>query len=206
MDKRLISKIAGISYLGIFVAAIYANFFVLEAIIQDPITTINQQGLSTRIGILAFLIAAVLDVIIAWALYELYRSHPLTQLSTYFRLLHAVIMGVAVFALPFVFIVNSADQILLQVEIFNTIWLIGLFFFGIHLILLGRIVKQIRIIPYFLILAGLMYILDTSAHFLMPNYSAYKNVFLAFVAIPSIVGEMAFTIWLLRYSGKTFTS
>jgi hypothetical protein len=43
---------------------------------------------------------------------------------------------------------------------------------------------------------------DTVAHFIMPNYSEYADVFLMLVAIPSILGEMAFAIWLLLKAGK----
>ncbi len=43
---------------------------------------------------------------------------------------------------------------------------------------------------------------DTSAHFLMDNYDSYSDVFLTLVAIPSIFGEMAFTVWLLIKGGK----
>lgn len=84
---------------------------------------------------------------------------------------------------------------------FNIIWLIGLFFFGIHLILLGRIIGKPRIIALFLVLAGIMYMVDTSAHFLMEDYQAYASLFLALVAIPSIVGELSLAIWLLAKEG-----
>jgi hypothetical protein len=80
--------------------------------------------------------------------------------------------------------------------------LIGLFFFGIHLILLGRIIGKPRIIGLFLVLAGAMYMVDTAAHFVLPAYEAYATIFLALVAIPSIVGEMAFSVWLLIKGGK----
>lgn len=203
MKTRTLALLAGGSYLVIFFAAVYANFFVLESILADPVGAIQEHGMSVRFGILAFLVTAVCDVAVAWALYELYKEHVLTRLSTYFRILHAAIMGVAVFALPVVFTVTTGEQILQQVFIFNTIWLIGLFFFGFHLLLLGRIVRHIKIISYILILAGAAYIIDTSAHFLLPNYDTFADYFLAMVAVPSIFGEMAFTVWLLVKGGKT---
>jgi len=202
MNQRTLSLIAGISYLIIFVTAIYANFFVLDALLSNPVTMVEQHGMSVRLGILAFLIAAVFDVIVAWVLYELYENHPLTRISTYFRIMHATIMGIAVFALVPTLTLSTSESILAQVTAFNTMWLIGLFFFGVHLILLGRIIKNIKIIPLFLVLAGIMYIVDTSAHFLMPNYAAYAGIFLMMVAVPSIVGEMALAIWLLIKGGK----
>jgi hypothetical protein len=111
-------------------------------------------------------------------------------------------MGAAVFALPLVFSATTAAEVVTQVTTFNTLWLIGLFFFGVHLLFLSRIVKFIRIIPYFLVAAGVMYMVDTTAHFTLANYDTYAGIFLALVAVPSILGEMAFALWLLRYGGK----
>jgi hypothetical protein len=155
-----------------------------------------------RLGILAFLITVVFDVVVAWALLELYRENNLSLLSTLFRMMHAAIMAVAVFALVVSLSAEGQQEILRQVDIFNIIWLIGLFFFGIHLILLGRIIGRPKIIGVFLVLAGVMYMMDTGAHFLLPDYEAHASVFLALVAVPSIVGEMSFSIWLLFRGGK----
>lgn len=202
MNSRSLSKIAGFSYLIIFFAAIFANFFVLESILKNPLETVQQNSMMVRFGIVAFLITVVFDVVVAWALFKLYKSHPLSGLSTYFRMMHAAIMGVAIFALPMTLTLRNELEILKQVEIFNTIWLIGLFFFGIHLILLGKIIVKPKLIAIFLIIAGIMYMVDTAAHFMMPNYKEYSTLFLAFVAIPSIVGEMSFAIWLLIKGGK----
>lgn len=202
MEPRKLSIIAGISYLIIFFSAIFANFFVLQSILDDPLNTIQQNHLLVRFGIMAFIITVVFDVVVAWALYELYRNHHLSGLSTLFRMMHAAIMGVAIFTLPLALVSTSSQEILKQVDIFNIIWLIGLFFFGIHLILLGRIIRRPKLIAIFLIIAGIMYMIDTGAHFMLQNYDAYASIFLALVAVPSIVGEMSFTVWLLVKGGK----
>ncbi|TFG71930.1 MAG: DUF4386 domain-containing protein [Flavobacteriales bacterium] len=202
MKPRTLSIIAGVSYLIIFFAAIFANFFVLESILKDPLNAIQQNHMMVRFGILAFMFTVVFDVVVAWALYELYKTHPLSNLSTYFRMMHAAIMGVAIFALPVALEYNNGQEILKQVEIFNIIWLIGLFFFGIHLILLGKIIGKPKIIAFFLIIAGIMYMIDTAAHFMLPDYEVYGSIFLALVAIPGIIGEMSFAIWLLVKGGK----
>lgn len=202
MHKRQLALIAGSSYLIIFFAAIFANFFVLESIQTDPAGTISDQHMMVRFGIMAFLITVVFDVVVAWALQELYKEHALTLLSTLFRMMHAAIMGVAVFSLVVALSAGSEQEILRQADNFNIIWLIGLFFFGIHLILLGRIIGRPRLIGIFLVLAGIMYMVDTGAHFLLPDYDSYADVFLALVAIPSIVGEMSFCVWLLVRDGK----
>ena len=205
MEPRKLSIITGLSYWIIFFAAIFANFFVLEAIVESPLETVQSKALIVRFGILAFLITVVFDVVVAWGLYKLYQRNLWTGLSIFFRMMHAAIMGVAIFALPFALKSTTETEILRQVDIFNTIWLIGLFFFGIHLILLGLIIKKPLIIALFLMLAGIMYMLDTSAHFLISNYSDYQSTFLILVAIPSIIGEMSFALWLILKGGKIST-
>lgn len=202
INLRLLSIIGGISYLIIFFAAIFANFIVLESIQKEPLSAIYENQLLLRFGIIAFLITVVFDVVVAWVLYELYRDNILSGLSTLFRMMHAAIMGVSIYALFHSLSAINEDEVLKQVEIFNIIWLIGLFFFGIHLMLLSRILKQPRLITIFLFIAGIMYVIDTGAHFLLSNYNEYKSLFLSLVAIPSIIGEMSLALWLLIKGGK----
>ena len=197
MNTRFLAKTAGISYVIIFFAAIFANFFVLEAILADPLGTVQNSEITVRFGIVAFLITAFFDVIVAWALFEMFKEHVFTRLSTYLRIMHAAIMGAAIFALPLALKATTAESVLHQVEAFNNMWLIGLFFFGGHLILLARIARPPKWIMLFMTIAGVMYMVDTVAHFLLPDYTDYAEIFLALVAIPSILGEMAFAVWLL---------
>ena len=99
---------------------------------------------------------------------------------------------------------TGEESILSQIEIFDTIWLIGLFFFGVHLLMLSNILRGVvpKWITYALLAAGVMYMIDTTAHFVMSNYDSYADTFLALVAIPSILGEMALSVWLLLKSRK----
>lgn len=94
------------------------------------------------------------------------------------------------------------EAILVQVDTFNYIWLIGLFFFGIHLTLLSKIALVPKFIKGMLALAGVMYVVDTVAHFSLSNYADFASVFLVLVATPSIIGEMSFALWLLIKGGK----
>lgn len=202
ISSRKLSIIAGLSYLMIFVTAIFANFFVLEEIIADPIAIIDSNNLLLRSGVIAFLMTVTFDIVVAWALQKLYHEHDLSILSTFFRMVHAIIMGIAVFKLADVLYVTSSEEILNHIRIFNTIWLIGLFFFGFHLILLGRIMGKPKSISILITVAGLMYIIDTIANFMLPNYNSFASVFLIIVATTSILGEMSLTIWLLVNGGK----
>jgi hypothetical protein len=202
IEQRTLALIAGTSYLIIFFAAIFANFFVIESLLNEPLATVQQDHYYLRAGILAFLTTVVFDVVVAWALYELYSSNRLSALSTLFRMMHASTMAVAVSTLPEVIALTTSEEILKQIQDFNTIWLIGLFFFGAHLILLARIIERPKFIVLFLILAGAMYMADTVAHIALPDYETYASYFLALVATPSILGEMSFTLWLLFKAAK----
>ncbi len=205
MTKKYLYRKAGLSYVGIFFLAMFANFFVLEGVKEDPVGMVSDSMTLVSFGAIAFLAAAVLDTIVAWVLKALYEKHPLTTPSTYFRLLHAAIMGIAVYALVNTRGLTDADAILAQVEVFDTMWLIGLFFFGVHLILLSKILRSVvpKWISISLFIAGIMYMLDTTLQFTFSNYDTYADTFLALVAIPSILGEMALSVWLLLKSSKT---
>jgi hypothetical protein len=48
--------------------------------------------------------------------------------------------------------------------------------------------------------AGLGYLIDSFAQFLLSDYENYTAIFSMIVMIPGIVGELSFTIWLL-YKG-----
>jgi len=97
-------------------------------------------------------------------------------------------------------------QVMLYLDAFNFTWLIGLLMFGFHLIDLGYLsLKSVSIPKYLgvlLVLAGAGYVIDTTAFSILSEYDDYSDVFLAIVAIPAMVGELAFTVWLFMKAGK----
>ena len=46
-------------------------------------------------------------------------------------------------------------------------------------------------------IAGIGYLIDSFANFLMPNYTDFANIFLIVVVVPGVVGELSLTFWLL---------
>jgi hypothetical protein len=226
ISTRRAAWIAGIGYLAIFVLAIFANFVVLGGLVEkgDAAATamniMESEGLF-RAGLVAFTIVFVLDVIIAWALYIVFRnvSRDLSLLTAWLRLVYTVLLGVAlIFSFTALQLLSGAEYLgvfgqgqveahaLLAIDAFNYAWLIGLVGFGAHLILLGYLVLRsgytARLLGYVLMVAGAAYITDTVAHALIANYSSVENVFLALVAIPSVVGELWLALWLLLKGGR----
>ena len=220
-NLNIVARIAGIGYLTIFVTGIFANFFVLESIVvpNDAQVTYNNILENTsrfRIGFLSFVIMVVFDVVLTWALYVLFEpvNRNLSLFGAWFRLVNTALFGVALFALFNVLHLTSGEEylnafepaqlqakVMLAIESFNNIWLIGLLFFGIHLAALGYLIIQSKFITNFigilLIIASLGYVIDSAAHFMMPNYNDYKNIFSMIVVIPGVVGEFSLTLWLL---------
>ncbi|MCP5024979.1 MAG: DUF4386 domain-containing protein [Actinomycetia bacterium] len=186
---------------------------------DDPLAAVENitesEGLF-RLGLISFLI----DVVLAWALYIVFRpaGERRSLLAAWFRLTYTVFLGVAVIllflALELVTGTTHADPLgtttALALEGFNYTWPIGLAAFGIHLVMVGRMLTRAPLAsPWLgidLMVAGSAYVVDTLAYVLLSNYAEYENLLLAIVAIPAVVGELALTVWLLGRSGKAMAT
>ena len=221
-----IARIAGIGYLIVFVTGIFSNFFVLQGLMVSGDAAATTQNITEndvlfRAGIVSFIIMVAFDLLLAWALYVLLRpvNKDLSLLSGWLRLVNAAIFGIALFGLVNVMqMVSGAEylaavepvrlqaQIMTSLGTFNNTWLIGLVFFGFHLLLLGYLIVRSgyipRIIGYLLIVASAGYLIDSFANFLLPGYSEYEDIFMLIVVIPGVVGELSLTGWLLIKAGK----
>ena len=224
---RRAAVVAGIGYVALFALGIFANFFVREGLIVagDAAATarniVASEGLF-RGGLVSFLVVFLLDVVVAWALYVVFRAidRDLSLLAAWFRVVYTVFMGVAIIfffqALQYLggadfLSVFSADQLnasaLVALDSFNSTWLVGLTAFGIHLIVLGYLIVRSGVAPkalgLVLIVAGFAYVVDTAAHSILSNYSDYETLFVSMVAVPAVIAEGWFGIWLLVKGGRT---
>ncbi len=221
ISPRRAALIAGAGYVTLFVLGIFSNFFVLTALIEPgdaaaTFTNIAESESLFRMGTAGFLVVFLVDVVVAWALYVLFRevARDVSLLAAWFRLIYTVFLGVALIFLYIalqliggagylnVFEPGQVDaQVMLLLEAFNFAWLIGLAGFGVHLMLLGYLVLKVkyapRVLGYLVLVAGAAYVVDTTANALLSNYADYETLFLAIVAVPAVVGELAFTFWLL---------
>ena len=90
---------------------------------------------------------------------------------------------------------------MLFINAFNNGWIIGLVFFGIHLLVIGYLIFKSGIMPrilgILLIIASIGYLIDSFAKVLLSNYADYETIFLLIVALPGVIGELSLAIWLL---------
>lgn len=223
---RQAARIAGVGYVLIFFLAIFANFVVVEGLIEAGDAAATAQNITDseglfRAGLVAFLVVFVLDVVIAWALFLYFQplSRELSRLAAWFRVIHAVLLGAAlVFAFAAVELLSGADyldtfagdqlstQAMVMLEAFGYAWLVGLAAFGVHLAVLGYLVLRAgevsRWLGYLLMLAGAAYFVDTVANTLLSSYEDVEDLFLVIVAIPSVIGELWLGLWLLLRAGS----
>jgi hypothetical protein len=216
--QRRAAMIAGLGLLIMAVTAFFANFFVLENLVtpedaRQTVSNIMANEMLFRLGVVGFIIVLICDVLVAWALYLFFKpvSQSLSLLAAVFRLVYTAIFGAALFNLANVlpllsgvetFTPNGLQaQVMLSLESFHTGWLIGLVFFGFHLLMLGYMAMKSSYVPkvlgVLLIAASLGYIIDSSAQFLLPNYPDYETLFSLIVAVPGMIGELSFCFWLL---------
>jgi Domain of unknown function (DUF4386) len=210
---RRAGVVAGVALLLMVPAAGFARFVVLEGMITpgDGAATaseiVAQEG-TFRLGVVAWLLIAALDVVIACALYWVFRrvSTAVSMLAAAFRLVYTAVLVVAVGQLLRALDVLTGDtslaalgadqanaHALLELSSFQRIYDAGLLLFGVHLALLGYLALRSDFIPRvvgaLLVLAGAGYAFDTVGAVLaldVPRLSMF-----------TFLGELLLAIWLL---------
>ena len=213
ISLRKAAIVAGVGSLIMTILTPFVDFSVRQSLIVpgDAATTasnIMADELLFRIAICSYLIVAILDVVIAWALYVFLKpvNKSLSLLMAWFRVVYAAILAIVL--LNFVIalqLISGADyltvfetgqlhaQMMLFLDTFDYGWDIGLVIFGLHLLLLGYLVYKSGYIPkllgVLLMIAGLGYLIDSFGKLLSPDYDAN-------IAIFTFIGEVLLIFWL----------
>jgi Domain of unknown function (DUF4386) len=219
VSPRLAGRIAGWGILAMALIAPFAEFYVRQRLVVPKdagatATNLIAHEALFRLGIVAFLVVIILDVVVAWGLYVLLKpvSRSVSVLMAWARLVFAVLFAVAlVNLLSAVHLVTDPTyraafeptqrnaQMMASLHAFSTGWAVALVFFGIHLILIGYLALKSGYMPnlvgILLVLAGLGYAADSFILFLVPDYVATAALF-------TFVGELVLALWLV-IRGKT---
>jgi hypothetical protein len=220
-SNKKTARIAGLLYLTIIIAGIFAEFFVRQSLIVTGDATatarniIASEGLF-RLGIAGDLIMSMGDVALALIFYVLLKpvSNSLSLLAAFFRLAQAAILGINLLNLFLVLqLLSGADYLTVfgadQLQALALLFLkghsigysIGLVLFGLSLLVLGYLIFRSgyfpRILGILLIVASSGYLIDSFAGFLLPNYEAYEAIFALVVFLPAFIGELSMCLWLL---------
>jgi Domain of unknown function (DUF4386) len=210
ISLRKAAIVAGLGLLIMAILAPIANFGVFEKLVVPGDATITATNIMAsvglfRIGIICFLMVAILDVVVAWALYILLvpANKNLSALAAWLRVIYA---GIFIFAISKLYValqVITADgiQAMSFLKAFQSIWDMALILFGFHLLVLGYLAFKSGYIPkwlgVFLVLASVGYIIDGFGKTLSPDYNLNIAQF-------TFVGEVLLIFWLLWRGFKGF--
>jgi hypothetical protein len=200
LSERQAALTAGVTYLVIALLGFFASFFVLQRLVEpgDAAATVanitGSEGLF-RGGIAGFVLLAVADTVVAWALYVFLRraSQHLALLAAWFQVAYAAILGAVTLNLLLLVqflggesaaLLEPAQrdaQAMLYLDTFSNGWIIALVLFGVHLLLLAAVIFRSDYVPSFLgvllALAGAGYVVDGFANVLLSNYGDYEDLF-----------------------------
>jgi hypothetical protein len=212
--------IAGASILLVAVLAGFGNLVVVQGLVTsgDARTTAHDISASEglfRLGVASLYLAALLDIVIAWALFTVFKPvhAELSRLSAWLRLAYAVVFIVALSQLAGIpGVLNFADgkgaftagqvqaQALGKADAFHNIWSAGLILFGAHLVGIGVLAYRSGFVPTLigglLVLAGAGYVFDSFVSVFTEN-----PVFV--VSNVTFLGEFLLGLWLLIRSRHT---
>lgn len=216
------ARIAGILYLIIIVAGIFAQFFVRSSLVTPGDAAATAAAVTGseslfRLGIAADIVMIVADIAIALAFFVLLEpvNRALSLLAAFFRLVQATILGFNLLNLFFglqlltggagpLGAVAEGERQSLALMFFDahaTGYAIGLAFFGMSLLVLGYLLVTSGYVPkllaILLMVAAAGYLTDTFARTLLTNYATYQPIFDVVVFGPAVLAEVALAFWLL---------
>jgi len=221
ISLRTAAIVAGLGLLLMAILAPIVQFNIFQSLIvpSDAKTTVDNLMASIgtfRIGIVLFLTVAILDIVVAWALYILFKpvSQNLSLLTAWFRVVYSAIFAVAVINLLSILQLltgaglsglATAPQVMLSLSTFQSGWDAGLVIFGLHLVVLGFLMfksgyalKWLGILlGFLLVIAGLGYMVDSLGKFLLTEYNMTISLY-------TFLGEPLFMLWLFWKGIKGF--
>jgi hypothetical protein len=200
-SPRTAALVAGFALALMAVLAGLGNFGAIVPLITPGDATETAHAISdSRLlflsGVGCLFIVTLLDILVAGALYTLFRPvhRALSAVAAWMRVVFAVLFMVAISQLVVGFsLLNEPEAALPHLEAFNTVWVISLGLFGIHLLLIGYLAFRSGFVPrifgILLAIAGLAYLADAVGMMSVADFSA---TFAAF----GFVGEVAIIFWL----------
>ena len=198
----------GLLLMAILSPIAYLNIFQNLVQFDDPALTaqniLHSMGAFRTVILLLFAVA-LLDVLVAWALYIVLMpaNKNLSALAAWLRVIYGIIFIFAISKLYVALQVITADgtQTMTLLKAFQSIWDQGLILFGFHLLVLGYLAFKSGYVPkwlgVFLLLAALGYIVDGFGKMLSPAYNLSIAQFTFF-------GEVFLIFWLLWRGIKGF--
>ena len=200
-SPRSAAVVAGAGLAVMAVLGGFANFGAIALIVPGD-ATLTAQNISAApllfwAGVVSFAIVALLDILVAGALYVLLKpvNRRVSAAAGWLRTVYALLLLVAVSQLVTGFsLLDDPAAALPVLESFSTIWVISLGLFGASLLLVGYLAFRsgfmARIFGVLLVIAGVGYLADAIGRAAIPGFTVVFAQFL-------FVGEVVIIFWLL---------
>lgn len=213
--KRRLAILIGASILligilaGITVPAL-SSLFVLNNVALTASNVISNFGQFSA-AVVGWISIFVLDLLASFGIYKYNKEEKpkMAALTGGLRLAYTGILGIGISELLKVSTTIPAASIYQHIDKFNSMWGLGLIFFGFHLLTLGILFKNEggkkwvnTAIKTLLIVAGIGYIIQYVGILLVPNPVTFAAFVEPIFIIPMILGEVFYALWTLFKGGK----
>jgi len=216
IKNRTLAKIIGFSILLMAVVAGFSFGFAFPKIYNPGQLDIAQSNLIEnlqlyKLMLFGIFLVLILDILVSWTIYLYFKidNKKLALLSCIMRVIYSIIFGIATyFLVKNIGQPNNDNQIVIEnYNSFQKIWSIGLIIFGIHLLIVGVLMKLHKLIPkilwYLTIVAGVSYIFVHLLKTTSPQFTELNNLINNILALPMTLGELGLAVWLIIKGGKT---
>jgi hypothetical protein len=216
LSLKQAALVAGFTYL--FNPVTFAEVYVMPRLLSaDPAETVNNLTAHPHLlsaAVLSYVVSAIGDVVMAWALYELLRPihRALAMLGSLLQLVYAAAWLAAIANLGLIYrLVAVPDysrhtsaaglrsQIAELLGAYRSGWGLSLILFGLHLVVTGWLMARSSYLPrwlgWLLFVDGWAWVVDSVSIYLFPdtNLQFLKAIFAA---------ELIFMVWLLGWGWR----
>ena len=210
MSTRTAAKVTGWSLVAMAVIAGFSLGYAYEEVFSSIQANSAEKLQLFRIVLLGILLTIILDFIVSFTLYKFFENanRGISLISAILRVIYTLILAVAAYILASSLTVWDTNQasVISNFERFTFIWTSGLIIFGLHLTLIGFLMKIHRKIPQILwiiaIIAGLSYIIVHFLKVVTPSLEQFTNTLEMVLMLPMAAGELGLAIWLIIKGGK----
>lgn len=214
------SVVAGAALLVLSALAAVGYVVLIQGLVTpgDPTATaadIAGSGGAFRLGVAMLYAVIVLDVVVAWALVEVFApvSRGISVLAALFRVAYAAVFMGAIGQLAGIPDLLGAEEYsaaftpeqlhaeaLLKVDAFTDLYMAGLVLFGVHLLLLGCLAYRSGYVPkvigVLLVVAGVGYAFDSFA-------TVFTSGTPFAISTVTFLGEFLLAVWLVVRGRRT---
>lgn len=214
MNKRKSAKITGWSLIlmaliaGYSVGYVYPKIYNPGQISSVMDNLLHNDGLYKSM-LLGILLIIILDLLVSYSLYHYFKNDnkKVSLISTFFRIIYTIVFGIASYFLVKNLNLSEASNELINnnFQLYQFIWNAGLIIFGVHIFIVGILMKLHKRIPkilwYLTLFAGISYVVVHLLKLTFAQSDITSNLAMI-LALPMALGELGLAIWLIIKGGR----